>query len=115
MKKIEQKNSINFTLADIAKEAENSAMQCYGVIDLCTVDSSHKELINCLKKNGLSGAIAHKGKFGYEIDLYIVIAFGIRVTEVLVEIQKKVKYDLERKFKVHFAAINVYVQGVKSL
>ncbi len=107
--------TINFTLADIAKEAELSATQCYGVIDLFKNDLANDDLIERLKKNGPNGAVARKKKDGYEIDLYLVLSFGVRLTEVVVEIQKKVKYDLEKIFKVHFNAINIYVQGVKSL
>ncbi len=112
-----KRNSLmTFTLADIAKAAEESAMQCYGVVDLVKSDLSHDLLLTeKLKKSGLSGAVASKRKAGYEIDLYLVLGYALRVTEVVVEIQKKVKYDLERKFKVKFNAINVYVQGIKNL
>ena len=106
---------VNFTLADIAKEAELSAMQCYGVVDLFKNDLSHDLLLEKLKKSGPNGAVAFKRKAGYEIDLYLVLGYAVRITEVVVEIQKKVKYDLEKKFKIHFNAINVYVQGIKSL
>jgi uncharacterized alkaline shock family protein YloU len=37
------------------------------------------------------------------------------VTEIVGEVQKKVKYDLELKFSMKFAAVNVYVQSLKTL
>ncbi len=111
MPKKENSNEIvAFTLADIAKAAELSAVQCYGVVDLYSSENSKHQG----NKNPV-GAIARKTKNGYEIDLYLILGYAIRMTEVVVEIQKKVKYDLEKKFKVHFNAINIYVQGVKSL
>lgn len=113
-REVNSQKSYTFTLADIAKEAELSAIQCYGVVDLYK-NQSGDDLIERLKSNSINGAIARKRRNGYEIDLYIVLGYAVRMTEVVVEIQKKVKYDLEKKFKVHFNAINIYVQGVKSL
>ena len=48
-----------------------------------------------------------------ELDLYIVIGFGVKVSEVVSEVQKKVKYVLEKTLEQDFAAVNVYVQGVR--
>ena len=108
-------NKIIFTLADIAKVAEQSALSCYGVVDLSKSDSFRSEIREFLKKGSLNGANAFIGKNGYVIDLYIIVAFGVRVTEVVTEVQKKVKYDLEKQFKVPFKTINVFVQGVKDI
>ena len=109
------KKEIIFTLADIAKVAEQSALSCYGVIDLSKSDSFRDEIREFLKKGSLNGAIARNSKDGYVIDLYIIVAYGVRITEIVNEVQKKVRYDLEKQFKVSFKTINVFVQGVKEI
>ncbi len=109
------KQNPSFTLADIAKAAEDAAVQCYGVIDLAHDDSFRSELKEWLKKGDTSGAIVRQKKGTLEIDLYITVSFGVRISEVVLEVQKKVRFDLEKKFHLSFHTINVYVQSVKAL
>jgi uncharacterized alkaline shock family protein YloU len=52
-------------------------------------------------------------KKGYEIDVFLLCAYGVKLPEVCSEVQKKVKYDLEKTFGMKFAAVNVYVQDIK--
>ena len=50
-----------------------------------------------------------------ELDLYIIVSHGIRISQVVNEVQKKVKYMMEKSLDLDFNVINVYVQGVKSM
>ena len=68
-----------------------------------------------IKKDYYKGVIPKKIKNGYAVDLYIVVAYGVKITEIVTEVQKKVKYVLEKTFDIKFKAINVYVQGIKIL
>lgn len=112
-----QFGSINISLEAIATVAGNAAMQCYGVVGLTNKKNIIEEIDNLLRKDNFSkGVVARKNKFNtYEIDLYIIVAYGVRITEVVGEVQKKVKYDLEQKFNIKFKAINVFVQGIKNI
>ena len=65
------------------------------------------------KENYSRGVVVRKTERGMELDLYIVIGFGVKVSEVVSEVQKKVKYVLEKTLEQDFAAVNVYVQGVR--
>ena len=56
-----------------------------------------------------------KRKHGIEIDMYIIVSYGVRITEVVSEVQKKVKYVLEKTLNMKFNYINVYVQNVKNI
>ena len=78
---------------------------------------SIKEEINELlkKENYSKGIIVKKNKEGLAVDVYIVVGYGLRITEIVSAVQKKVKYELERTFDIKFSAINVYVQGVKNI
>ena len=49
------------------------------------------------------------------MDIYIVVSYGLRITEIVSAVQKKVRYELEKTFNIKFAAINVYVQGIKNI
>ncbi len=114
---INQKNeygSIDISMETIASVAGRAATECYGVIGLTSKGSlSHaiSELLNI--EDYVKGVYAHKSKKGYEVDLYLVCANGVKLPEILSEVQKKVKYDLERTFEMKFAAVNVFVQDIR--
>ena len=106
---------INISMEAIGAIAGTSAMECYGVLGLAP-KASKDNVFEILKKEDIhQGIAARKGKDGYEVDLFIVIAFGVKVTEVVAEVQKKVKYVLEKTFDIKFKSINVYVQGIKCI
>ena len=113
---IDKKNqygSINITLDAVAAVAGNAATECYGVVGMSSKRSIKEEINELLKKENYSkGIIVKKNK---EVDVYIVVGYGLRITEIVSAVQKKVKYELERTFDIKFSAINVYVQGVKNI
>ena len=108
---------INITSDAIAQVAGNAASQCYGVVGMAQKKSLRSELNELLLKNENfnKGVFVTKRKDSFEVDIYIVVGYGLRITEVASEVQKKVKFDLERAFNMKFAFINVYVQGIKNL
>ena len=116
---IDKKNqyaSINITLDAVAAVAGNAATECYGVVGMSSKRSIKEEINELLKKENYSkGIIVKKNKEGLEVDVYIVVGYGLRITEIVSAVQKKVKYELERTFDIKFSAINVYVQGVKNI
>lgn len=110
-----QYGAINISLDAIAAVAGNAAAQCYGVIGV-TNKKTFSGNVDLNKTDFSKDVIVRKNKTNtFEIDLYIVVAYGVRITEVVSEVQKKVKYDLEMKFHLKFKAINVYVQGIKNI
>ena len=52
---------------------------------------------------------------GLILDLYVLLGYGIKMTEILHEVQKKVKYVVESTLDVNVEAVNVYVQGVQGI
>ena len=47
------------------------------------------------------------------MDLYIIALQGIKLSEVVNEAQKRVKYVLEKTLEVKCLEVNIYVQGVR--
>ena len=107
---------INITSDAIAQVAGNAASQCYGVVGMASKKSIRNEINELLKNDSFNkGVLVNKRKDRIEVDIYIIVGFGLRITEIVSAVQKKVKFDLEKTFNIEFAAINVYVQGVKNL
>ena len=65
------------------------------------------------KENYSKGIMVRETDKQLELDLYIIVGYGVKITEVVYEVQKKVKYVLEKTLEVKFKSVNVYVQGVR--
>ena len=71
-------------------------------------------LAELLKKENYSkGVVVRQNEGKLELDLYIIVSHGVKISEVVHEVQKKVKYMLEKSLELDFNVINVFVQGVK--
>lgn len=111
-----QYGGINISIEAIGAIAGSAAMECYGVVGLSSKNSVRENINDLLKKeNYYKGVSPRKGKDGFVVDIYIIVAYGVKITEVVAEVQKRVKYVLEKTFDIKFKAINVYVQGLKNL
>jgi uncharacterized alkaline shock family protein YloU len=107
---------INISMEAISVVAGSATAECYGVVGITSKYAIKDDTYETLTKDNLTkGVISRKGKDGYEVDLYIIVAYGVKITEVITEVQKKVKYVLEKTFDIKFKAINVYVQSMKVL
>lgn len=98
----------------IASLAGGVVSECYGVVGMASQKVVKDGIAELLKKDNYArGVVVRTTDSGYELDLYIIISFGVKISEVIFEVQKKVKYILEKTLEQDFKMINVYVQGVK--
>ena len=109
---------VSITLDAIASVAGEAATMCYGVIGLAPrpsfIDRLPEQIQEGLKKEDYAkGIYAIKTPKGYDVSLYLYVAYGVKLTEVLTEVQKNVRYVLEKKFQMKFNSVNVYVMDVK--
>jgi uncharacterized alkaline shock family protein YloU len=47
------------------------------------------------------------------VDLYVVVQYGTRISEVAQGVMSSVKYALEQALGLPIAAVNVHVQGLR--
>lgn len=103
---------IKITIDAIATVAAETALGCYGVVGLTHKESGHE--IDLLEKEDYAkGVFVRNTSNGYVVDIYIILAYGVKITEIAAEVQKRVKYVLEKTFDIRFYATNVYVHGIK--
>lgn len=106
----------NITISEdaIATLAGGVVAECYGVVGMASKNLLKDGFAELLKKENYSrGIVVSKTDDEYELDLYIIILYGIKISEVVAELQKKVKYELEKAFDLKFKAVNIYVQGIR--
>lgn len=107
---------INISLEAIGSVAGAAALECYGVVGLAQKYSLRENIADLLKEDAFyKGVFPKKDKDEYTIDLYIIVAYGVKITEIVSEVQKKVKYVLEKTFDIKFKAVNVFVQGLRTI
>lgn len=106
----------SITVSDnaIANLTGTVVSECYGVVGVTAKNLLKDGFNDLLKKDNISKGIIVRNKKGVlDIDIYIVASYGVRISEVVLEIQKRVKYTIEKTLNVDINEINVYVEGVK--
>ncbi|MCR4951508.1 MAG: Asp23/Gls24 family envelope stress response protein [Solobacterium sp.] len=98
----------------VAALAGGIITECYGVVGMSSRQVLRDGWAELLKKeNYARGVVVRKTESGLEIDLYIIVSFGVRISEVVQEAQKKIKYILQKTLSVEITKVNVFVQGVR--
>lgn len=93
--------SVNISLDVVSTVAGGAATECYGVVGMASQKKLKDGFYELLKKENYSkGIIASDGETGLILDLYIILGYGIKINEILVEVQKKVKYVVESTLDV---------------
>lgn len=114
MKRTTKNGTINVTTEAVASLTGAAVSECPGVIGMASKKMLKDGIAVLLKQDNYSkGVVVKQSDKGIEIDIYIIVCFGVKITEVVAELQKKVKYELENAFEIEFSAVNVFVQGVK--
>lgn len=107
---------ISITMEAIASVAGKAASECYGVVGLASKNSLRDNINELLKNEDyIKGVYCRKKKDSYEVDVYIIVAYGVKITEVLSEVQKKVSYVLSQTFPVDFHRVNIFVQDIQEI
>ena len=114
IKKQTSLGQIKISDSAIAVLAGGAVIECYGVVGMTSQQVLKDGFFELLKKENYSkGVIVKNTANSLEVDLYIIVSYGVKVSEVVNEIQKRVKYTLEKALNMDVTAVNVYVQGIK--
>lgn len=106
--------SVKISKEAIATLAGGVVAECYGVVGMASQKILKDGFAELLKMDNYSkGIVVNKKETGYELDLFLIISYGVKISEVVYEVQKKVKYELERSLDEEFKHINVFVQGIR--
>lgn len=99
----------------IAKYAGSSAIECFGVVGMATI-SVKDGIVKLLKRDSLShgvNVIIEDNKI--EIDLHIIVAYGVSISAVADNLIGNVKYKVEEFTGMEVKKIFIYVEGVRVL
>ncbi|HEO8422528.1 Asp23/Gls24 family envelope stress response protein [Niallia sp. FSL W8-0635] len=109
----------NFGQIDISTEviatiAGGAAVDCYGIIGMASKNQIKDGLTDILRKENFTrGVIVRKVEEEVHIDMYIIVSYGTKISEVAHNVQSKVKYTLNKTVGLAVDSVNIYVQGVR--
>lgn len=105
--------SIDISKDAIAKIVGDEICSSYGVAGLVDKNlASNKMEILPSEKYKKAISIKKESNSSYEIEVHIGIIFPTKVTEIINEVQKRVKFVLEKTFAIKFNKISIYVDGL---
>lgn len=108
--------TIEMTNDVIATVVGGAATDIYGIVGMASKNQIKDNLNDILKKENYSrGVVVRQEDNGVAIDVYIVVSYGTKISEVCRNVQEKVKYSLENMLGVTANSVNVFVQGVRVL
>ena len=104
---------ITVTEEAIAQVAGNSALECYGIVDLVSKRLSDS-IADMFRHTRVSrGVRVMTNGDRIFIDLYVVIKYGVSIEAVAQSLKKSIKYDVERFTGMLVDTVNINVVGVK--
>jgi uncharacterized alkaline shock family protein YloU len=96
----------------VAAVAGHAASGCYGVMGLSARGLRDGVAQLLRRDNAHRGVDVHDLGGALAIDVYVVVQYGTRITEVASNLKQAVRYSVERMFGVPVAEVNVNVNGV---
>lgn len=104
---------INISDNAIATLAGTTVNECYGVVGMISKNYLVDGYSALLKKENYSkGVVIKNSKEGIQIEVYVIISYGVKISEVVLGIQQRVKYALENTLNIDIDNVNVHVEGI---
>ncbi|MDM5207249.1 Asp23/Gls24 family envelope stress response protein [Cytobacillus kochii] len=114
---IELKNNygqIDISNDVIATIAGGAAVDCYGIVGMASKHQIKDGISEILRKeNFTKGVIVRQEEDEVHIDMYIIVSYGTKISEVAHNVQSKVKYTLDQTVGLSTESVNIFVQGVR--
>lgn len=98
----------------IASVVGSKAVESYGIVGMASRQQVRDGIAEILGHENYAKGIVVKDKDGnLDIDMYIIVSYGVKISEVANNVQSTVKYTLEKTLNVKVDSINIFVQGVR--
>lgn len=98
----------------IATIAGGAAVDCYGIVGMASKNQIKDGLTEILRRENFTrGVIVREENGEVHIDMYIIVSYGTKISEVAHNVQTKVKYILDKTVGLSVDSVNIYVQGVR--
>lgn len=103
---------IEVSQAAIASLVAEAVKECYGVVGMSS-RSRLDELAGSLQRGSRRGVDVGEGEHGIIVDIYVIVEYGMRISEVASGVMRRVYFTLTEAAGIPVQAVNVHVQGLR--
>ncbi|MBM7556435.1 Asp23/Gls24 family envelope stress response protein [Halanaerobacter jeridensis] len=105
--------TVNISEEVISIMAGLTAIECYGLVGMASqgIQDGISRLLG--RENLNKGIEVHKVEDGIVVELYIIVEYGTKISEVASNVMNRVRYTLEDLAGINVVAVNINVQGVR--
>ena len=96
----------------IAAIAGHAAAGCYGVMGMSARGLRDGVATLLRRENAHRGVDVRDVGGRLDFDVYVVVQYGTRITEVAHNLQETIRFEVEKAVGVPVGEVNVFVQGV---
>ncbi|SDN26555.1 Asp23/Gls24 family envelope stress response protein [Alkalicoccus daliensis] len=98
----------------VAVIAGGAAVDCYGIVGMASQKQLKDGITDLLGKENLArGVVIREENEEINIDMYIIVSYGTKISEIAYNVQQKVKYQLEQMLGLKVDTVNIFVSGVR--
>ena len=109
-----QFGNIDISNEVIATVVGGVATEIFGIVGMASKNQIRDNLNEILKRDNYSkGVVIRQEDEGIAVDVYIIVGYGTKISEVCRNVQDKVKYNLDSMLGITAESVNVIVQGVR--
>ena len=109
-----QHGNVDIATEVIATAVGASTTEIFGVVGMTSKSAVKDNVRSVLRQENYSkGVVVTTADNETSIDVYVVISYGVKISEVAKNIQERVRFNLENQLGITASSVNVYVQNVK--
>lgn len=98
----------------IATVVGGATTEIFGVVGMASKNQLRDNVSDILKKeNYARGVVIQNESDSIVVDVYVIVSYGTKISEVSRNVQERVAYQLEATLGLQADSVNVYVQGVR--
>lgn len=105
--------TINYSEEVLANIVGLSTMDCYGVVGMASKNPT-EGIWELIRGENLSKGVKIRSKDNeLNIELYVMVMYGTKISEIANNIIQKIRYNIENYTGLKVTSITVNVQGVR--
>lgn len=104
--------SINISPTAIASIVYQAALQSYGIVGLAPKNLA-EGIAATITREPARGVDVHFDGDKLDIDIFIIIEYGTRITSVSQSVAKAIRFQVEKSVGLKVHDVNVHVQGLR--
>ena len=97
----------------LLKVAGYAALECYGIVAMSSKRAKDGFVEWLGKENLIKGVQVNITEAGIDIDLFIIVEYGISIVEVCNIIKSQVCYKIENMTGAKVRRVNISVEGIR--